>query len=385
MNVLRCISLITILTCTYVPAHAQEDTTTCKLEFRGYIKNMQTLSWVGPQKLSQTDGFLHNRLIFKYKPDSNWTINAEVRNRLFYGEGSRTGGAYYADILDKDNGLWDGAFVGRNNALLWSTMIDRLWIDYARADWRIRVGRQRINWGIATTWTPNDLFNAWNFLDFDYEERPGSDAILIQKRFNETVTIDAAVSGSKPDSSYVAAVRVSSNWKEYDLQWIAGLYKGKYTVGTGWAGPLGQFGFKGEMAWFGADTGSTFSATMQIDRLLPHSWYISTGFLYAGGASGDLLQPSSLAAGTLAPDRLMPVKWSAIVTVVKPVTPILNATVALVYSPRFNLLIAVPALAYNINEDWDIDLTGQIFMLQTPGDRFRDQYLSVFLRLRHSF
>jgi hypothetical protein len=346
---------------------------------------MQTLSWVGPQKLSQTDGFLHNRLIFKYKPDSNWTINAEVRNRLFYGEGSRTGGAYYADILDKDNGLWDGAFVGRNNALLWSTMIDRLWIDYARADWRIRVGRQRINWGIATTWTPNDLFNAWNFLDFDYEERPGSDAILIQKRFNETVTIDAAVSGSKPDSSYVAAVRVSSNWKEYDLQWIAGLYKGKYTVGTGWAGPLGQFGFKGEMAWFGADTGSTFSATMQIDRLLPHSWYISTGFLYAGGASGDLLQPSSLAAGTLAPDRLMPVKWSVIVTVVKPVTPILNATVALVYSPRFNLLIAVPALAYNIKEDWDIDLTGQIFMLQTPGDRFRDQYLSVFLRLRHSF
>lgn len=385
MNILRCISLIALVACTYAPARAQGDTTARKWELRGYVKNMQTLSWAGPQKLSQTDGFIHNRLIFNYKPDSNWTIDAELRNRLFYGEGSRTGGAYYANLLDKDNGLWDGAFVGRNDVLLWSTLIDRLWIDYARAGWRVRVGRQRINWGIATTWTPNDLFNAWNFLDFDYEERPGSDAILIQKRLGGSLTVDAAVSGSRTDSSHVAAVRISSNWKEYDLQWIVGVYKGQYTVGTGWAGPLGQFGFKGEMAWFGAATGSTFSATMQLDRLLPHSWYISTGMLYAGGASNNLLQPSSLAVNTLAPDRLMPVRWSAIVTVAKPLTPILNATVALVYSPRFNLFIAVPMLAYNIKEDWDIDLTGQIFMLQTPGDRFRDQYLSVFLRLRRSF
>ena len=385
MKLLRCISLITLLACAYLPAHAQEDTIFRKLAFRGYVKNMQSLSRAGVQKVSLTDGFLHNRLIFKYKPDSSWTIDAEVRNRLFYGEGSRLGGAYYADILDRDNGLWDGAFVVRNNTIIWSTMIDRLWVDYTRADWRVRVGRQRINWGIATTWTPNDLFNAWNFLDFDYEERPGTDAILIQKQFGESVTVDAAVSGSRYDSSYVAAIRIAANWKAYDLQWIAGSYKGRPTAGMGWAGPLGQFGFKGEMAWFGADTGSTFSATVQIDRLLPHSWYVSTGILYAGGASGSLLQPASLATNTLAPDRLMPVKWSGIISVVKPVTPILNASVALVYSPEFHLLIAIPALAYNIKEDWDIDLTGQIFLLQAPGDRFRDHYLAAFLRLRHSF
>lgn len=385
MKHIRYISLIAVLACAHLQAHAQEDTTIRRVEFRGYVKNMQSLSWAGPQKISLTDGFLHNRLIFKYRPDTSWTMDIEVRNRLFYGEGTRSGGAYYAQILDTDNGIWDGAYVVRNNTLIWSTMIDRLWIEYTRADWRVRVGRQRINWGIATIWTPNDLFNAWNFLDFDYEERPGTDAILIQKQFGESVTVDAALSGSRNDSSIVAAMRVSANCKEYDLQWIAGLYKGRPTAGMGWAGPLGQFGFKGEIAWFGSVTGSTFSATMQIDRLLPHSWYISTGVLYAGGASGSLGQPASLATNTLAPDRLMPVKWSAIVSVVKPVTPILDASMALVYSPEFHLLIAVPALAYNIREDWDIDLTGQIFMLQAPGDRFRDHYMAAFLRLRHSF
>jgi hypothetical protein len=127
MKLLRCISLITLLACAYLPAHAQEDTIFRKLAFRGYVKNMQSLSRAGVQKVSLTDGFLHNRLIFNYKPDSIWTIDAEVRNRLFYGEGSRLGGAYYADILDRDNGLWDGAFVVRNNTIIWSTMIDRLW------------------------------------------------------------------------------------------------------------------------------------------------------------------------------------------------------------------------------------------------------------------
>ena len=101
MNILRCISLTALVACTCAPACAQGDTTTRNWELRGYVKNMQTLSWAGPQKRSQTDGFIHNRLIFKYKPDSNWTIDAELRNRLFYGEGSRTGGAYYANLLDK--------------------------------------------------------------------------------------------------------------------------------------------------------------------------------------------------------------------------------------------------------------------------------------------
>ena len=384
MNLLRRIVLSSLLGCAHLQAHAQADTTVRKPEFRGYVKNMQTLSWVGPLKSSLTDGFLHNRLIFKYEPDSNWTMDAELRNRLFYGEGSRAAGSYYTEILDQDNGLWDGALVVSNQALIWSTVIDRLWVEYTRADWRIRAGRQRINWGIATTWTPNDLFNAWNFLDFDYEERPGTDAILIQKQFRKSVTLEAALSGSRTDSSSVAALRLSSNWRAYDLQWIAGLYKGRPTAGMGWAGPLGQFGFKGEMGWFGGSE-STFSATVQIDRLLPHSWYISTGVLYAGGASGNLFQPSSLATNTLSPDRLMPVKWSAIATVARPVTPIMNASMAIVYSPEFNLLIAIPTLAYNIKEDWDIDLTGQLFMLRIPGNRFRDQYMAVYLRLRHSF
>ena len=44
----------------------------------------------------------------------------------------------------------------------------------------LRIGRQRINWGVNLAWNPNDLFNAYSLIDFDYQERPGSDAIRFQ-------------------------------------------------------------------------------------------------------------------------------------------------------------------------------------------------------------
>ena len=67
------------------------------------------------------------------------------------------------------------------DSVVFNTTIDRVFLEYNKNDWEVRVGRQRINWGINLAWNPNDVFNAYSFFDFDYEERPGSDAIRIRK------------------------------------------------------------------------------------------------------------------------------------------------------------------------------------------------------------
>ena len=59
--------------------------------------------------------------------------------------------------------------------------------DYRDNKINFRIGRQRINWGTTTIWNPNDIFNAYNFLDFDYEERPGMDGGKFQYIFNNSV------------------------------------------------------------------------------------------------------------------------------------------------------------------------------------------------------
>lgn len=34
-------------------------------------------------------------------------------------------------------------------------------------------------------WNPNDWFNTYNYFDFDYEERPGTDAIRVRVYFKD--------------------------------------------------------------------------------------------------------------------------------------------------------------------------------------------------------
>jgi hypothetical protein len=357
-------------------------------QLTGYVKNLQNWSWAPGAGGLLRDGFLHNRLTLKWTPDTIWTFESAVRTRLFYGE-SVSAVPGFADQLDRDNGLWDGAIVWvRQSTWVLQSQIDRLALGWQRGRWSIKAGRQRINWGIATTWNPNDLFNTYNFLDFDYEERPGTDAIRVKYRTGSVSSLEAAVSPGRTEGSRTVAIRYSTNWRGYDLQFLGGRYHRQWTAGLGWAGNLGPAGFKGEFGIFkpnGRDSALTVSASMQVDHMFAHQWYVSGGVLYVSAAPDGPVNLASLAATTLGPDRLMPVRWSFLATVAKPITPILNGSCTLVWSPEYNLLILVPTLAYNIRENWDIDFTGQLFYIQPPGNSFKNQYNGLFLRLRWSF
>ena len=63
--------------------------------------------------------------------------------------------------------------------------------------WELTLGRQRINWGVNLAFNPNDLFNAYSLIDFDYQERPGSDAIRFQYFTNELSSFETAVQFGK--------------------------------------------------------------------------------------------------------------------------------------------------------------------------------------------
>ena len=60
------------------------------------------------------------------------------------------------------------------------TNFDRANVKWTLDKFELTVGRQRINWGQNLIWNPNDIFNAYNFFDFNYVERPGSDAVLME-------------------------------------------------------------------------------------------------------------------------------------------------------------------------------------------------------------
>lgn len=159
-----------------VVAHAQDTTALPKkLTISGYVKDLQTLSFDKDFKELITGNLIHNRLNIKWKPSERITAASEIRNRLYWGEEVKlTPG--FASLLRNDNekANLQKAWI-KNKSLVLHSNVERLYFDYQDNELNVRIGRQRINWGIATTWNPNDIFNVYNFLDFDYEERPGVD------------------------------------------------------------------------------------------------------------------------------------------------------------------------------------------------------------------
>ena len=176
-----------------VVAHAQDTTALPKkLTISGYIKDLQTLSFDKDFKELITGNLIHNRLNIKWKPSERITAVSEIRNRLYWGEEVKlTPG--FASLLRNDNEKVNlqKAWI-KNKSLVLHSNVERLYFDYQDNELNVRIGRQRINWGIATTWNPNDIFNVYNFLDFDYEERPGVDGGKFKYIFSSSFNAELA-------------------------------------------------------------------------------------------------------------------------------------------------------------------------------------------------
>ena len=170
-------------------SYAQEEPD--KFTMRGYLKDMATFIDVGDSMLFQNQ--IHNRLNFAWYASDEFTVYAEIRTRILTGDLVRHVPGYDR-IIDSNNDYFDlSVNVINKRSILWNTMADRLYVQWNKGNWEIKVGRQRVNWGINLAWNPNDLFNAYSYFDFDYEERPGSDAIRISYYTGVASGIEVAV------------------------------------------------------------------------------------------------------------------------------------------------------------------------------------------------
>ena len=205
-----------------------------KLFLSGYVKNLHEFSFIDNLNQLQWTTLLHNRLNFKYIPSDEITVRLELRNRLFYG-GNVKNIVGFSEFLSQDNGIVDLSWnVIDDGNLLFNTTIDRALINYTKGNWDITLGRQRVNWGMNLSWNPNDIFNTYNFLDFDYEERPGSDAIRVQYYLRDFSKIEIAAKKGSSEDDYIVAAMYKFNKGTYDIQLITGVYQKDWVIGTGW-------------------------------------------------------------------------------------------------------------------------------------------------------
>jgi hypothetical protein len=370
-----------------IAANAQDSTATSKkLTINGYIKDLQTLHFDKDFSDLISGNLIHNRLNVKWKPSTLITGDAEFRTRFIWGDEVKLNPDFVALLRNENEAISMQKIWIENQSMVLLTNVERLYVDYANDKLNVRIGRQRINWGVATTWNPNDIFNSYNFLDFDYEERPGVDGGKASYRFSSSFNTELAYANTGKKNGQVAALKYALNKWGYDMQLITGWYHDHPTIGTGWAGNIKDAGFKGEAQYFlrGKDSTGHLNLTLQGDYMFKNGWYVSLGFLFHNrGLNKSVNNWGNLSLG-LSPENLMPTRWNTIATTMKEITPLLSANLSVVYAPGPNLLILYPSFRYSLATNMDVDLVWQSFFAEQQGN-FEAMNSTCFFRLKWSF
>lgn len=378
-------ALIGLFLC-YSDMHAQEEKPK-KFQVNGYVKQLTSVFNTSQSDDYALDILLHNRLNFDWFLSDQLTFKAGMRNRFFIGDQVKLT-PNFGELIDSGANDWLdlSSTLSNGDQTVLHTYFDRFYAEYTTGQWEIRAGRQRINWGLATTWNPNDIFNAYAFTDFDYEERPGSDAIRIRKYYGFSSSVEAAFSPGRDFDNNTAALMWRFNRWTYDFQIIGGLHERDAILGIGWAGNIKTAGFKGEMSYFANRDGDrdAFSASINADYVFNSGLYWNLGVLYnsEGGTSNGFIQ---LANTTLSARNLYPYRWSIMSTQSGALSPLLNVALILVYSPvKSNALFVAPTLTYSIASNWDIDFVSQV-LFESSGGKYSSPLQAYFLRIKNSF
>ena len=374
-----------------VSLSAQEDSLSFwkkHTEINGYVKFMQTFSGDGEGNIYD-QSLWHNRIntkYFNYTEKGGSEIYLELRNRIMYGEAIRINPSLKT-MLDVDGGIADLSFVaGEEDKFLYSGIIDRLWYKGYYNNWEWSLGRQRINWGINTYWNANDIFNAFTFTDFDYEERPGSDAARVQKYFKNGSNMEIAASLNS-DTSIVAGAKYGWNIWNYDFQILAGKYLEDYIIGGGWAGGIKNWGFKGETAYFfypEDNSQSAGSISISSEYILKGNNFLGLGTLYSSnGVVGGTDVSASLFSFQTSAKSLMPTRWSAMATFGGEINGLTNYALVFVYMPGVDFGLLMPSITRSVAQNFDLSF----HMINVAG-RFNNETVFLgngFARAKWSF
>ena len=328
---------------------------------------------------SENNHLIHNRINFRGYFGDNLSIGLELRNRVFFND---------IPSIQGDDGLVNMSyFIVREDNFVFNSMIDRLWLKYQKDKIEISIGRQRVNWGVNTIWNNNDLFNAYNFIDFDYIERPGSDVVRFIYTGDNLSSFELVYMPNER-KGYALAGLYKLNSFGYDFQLLAANYFNDIVLGGGWAGNIKNAGFKGELSYFfdKENIENSLSFSSSHDYSTKNGFYFLGSYLYNsnGMNESNFLSLININANVLSPKNLMPSKHSYLLQVNKPISPPLNMSLNILYGKGIKLLYVSPSLSYDISSNLDAGVIVQYFYLDNFGD-FKNLLKGYYLQLKYSF
>jgi len=365
----------------------------------------------------QNQSGVYNRFNFWYTPAKEVEFYVGMRNNFIFGPSIATFnnlfsivGFDYNELATFDNGFMDLTFkYADDNSYYLYTSFDRANVKLTLNKFELTVGRQRINWGVNFVWNPNDIFNAYNYFDFNYVERPGSDAVLMEIFTGDFSSIQIAgklghiqvLSDSATlmkEQKLTAAAMYKFNKWNYDFQFFGGVMEDDVTAGLGWAGSIAGAGFTGEVSWFRnqdhfSDSTGIWVASIAVNYSFKNSLFINFSGIYnsngttgpANKGIGNLFgSPSSIFATNLNAKTLTRSRFDIFGEISYPATPLITVDLASIFNPYDKSIFVGPSATFSISDNISLMVVGQLFWGDTETE-FGDIGQMYFLDLKWSF
>jgi hypothetical protein len=357
---------------------------------KGYVKGMTNMQSYGDDGMI-IENTIYNRFDFDWYINDNLTFTAGLRNRIIAGNNVSII-PNYSEYLSRDVGYLDLSWVWADNkSWIGLSQLDRFTIDYTVGNLQITIGRQRINWGQSFVWNPNDLFNTYSYFDFDYEEKPGSDAVRLQYYIGDSGKIESSTSINS-DNKVTSALLYRFNTYGYDIQFMTGVFtETDYVFGGGWSGSIAGGGFSGELTYYHpienfADSTGSVTATIHYDYTFNNSLNLQFETLYNGFGADDM---SSGLGGVifmdLSPKNLFPTKFAVFGSGAYDVSPLFRVMLAGMYGPSGNFLYVGPTLTYSMSDTMELSAIGQYFSMDKVAETIANEGSAIYVRLKWAF
>ncbi len=349
------------------------------------------------------DHLIHTRLNTKWYPLTNLTGTLELRFRTYFGT-SVEKYPNYSDLIKSYQPLMDlDVFLWNNKTSIGYLEADRIYFDYYSSNLQTTIGRQRIAWGTSWVWNPLDIFNPKSVLDFDHEELPGVDALRLQYYTGPVSKIELALAPARENENSSYAMLYSLNAFDYDFNFIAGIHKKRWIIGTGWSGDILEAGFRGEITYsqspdintelnniyiplgeksITADNKNILSFVLSGDYTFPNSFYIHTEVLYNNVGKTKNVGLFYNEANKIG--LLSPAKWSIYQEFSYDISPLMRGSIFTILNPNDKSLALVPSVSYSIITNLDLFLIGLLFN-GSDNTEYGNFGHFFYARLKYSF
>lgn len=351
-----------------------------RFECGGYVSNLSLTAT--PQGLNDVEwaDFLNTRVNTTTYFSDSFLLTVQLRNQVIAGSNTNS-----IVNIGSDRGLIDltTGYSAKKN-LLWQLQADRLFTEFTSGSWVITLGRQRINWSRTMVWNPNDIFNTYSYFDFDYVEKPGSDALRIQKYYGASSSVEGVLQADST-RKINGGLLWRTSYLHTDVQLLTAILNfTELCAGAGWEGSIGNVATRGELTYYhqfndSVNRANVVLASVGFDYLFNENLALQFEFLYNDKKTviNNMLE---LYQVPLSAKQLSLSEYNFYLGATYQINPISSLSVSGMYFTDQSGFFMMPSYQISLTENVSLNILFQHFNLNQFNQRFKLNYLYCNVR-----